>query len=132
MKASFISAVALALALASATSIASDKEYRHFKGEPAKNLSQAVHNLTEYNAKLQQLLAKDELSASDMADIHELTYTLENALQRLDDEIDMIEEQLEAVHLGSEAMDRERVKLLGQSYLDKMGTLLAPAHKHKD
>ncbi len=47
-----------------------------------------------------------------------LTYTLENALQRIDQEVDAMAISLEEVHLGSETLDQERVSSNGAAYLE--------------
>ena len=90
----------------------------HFSGEPSRTLEEALANLSDYNARLTELLAKDELSNSDLGTVHELSYTLENALARIDAEVDTMATSLEEVHLGSESLDRERVRLNGMAYLN--------------
>ena len=67
----------------SAGSWADTERPDHFKGEPADTLQQAVTNLSEYNARFDKLLAEDELTPMDMHEVHQLTYTLENALQKI-------------------------------------------------
>lgn len=101
-----------------------EQRYEHFKGQPAKNLDQALFNLANFNAKLEEIMAKGELSPNDMATIHQLSYTLENALQRLDEEVDTMQEVLEEVHLASESMDYETVKKQGKVYLEATGKLV--------
>lgn len=101
-----------------------EQRYEHFKGQPAKNLDQALFNLANFNAKLEQIMAKDELTANDMATIHQLSYTLENALQRLDEEVDTMQEVLEEVHLASESMDFETVQKQGKVYLESTGKIV--------
>lgn len=39
-------------------------------------------NFSEYNQRLAELLTQDELAITDLGTVHELTYTLENALNR--------------------------------------------------
>lgn len=94
--------------------LASDSE--HFKGEPANTFEQAVANFSEYNTKLEKMLAGD-LTPEAMNDIHQLTYTLENALQKLDDEINALEDTLEKVHKASERADTDTVHSAGEQYL---------------
>src|SRR5690606_36410688 len=77
-----LSALLLGLFLAG-HSLASER-YEHFKGQPSENLPQALHNLAEYNQKLQALLAKPAFDEHDLHEVHALTYTLENALGRID------------------------------------------------
>ena len=101
-----------------------DQRYEHFKGQPAKNLDQALFNLANFNAKLEDIMAKDELTPNDMATIHQLSYTLENALQRLDEEVDTMQEVLEEVHLASESMDYETVQKQGKVYLESTGKIV--------
>jgi low affinity Fe/Cu permease len=101
-----------------------EQRYEHFKGQPAKNLDQALFNLANFNAKLEDIMAKDELTPNDMATIHQLSYTLENALQRLDEEVDTMQEVLEEVHLASESMDYETVQKQGKVYLESTAKIV--------
>ncbi|WP_229146145.1 DUF6746 family protein [Alcanivorax sp. 1008] len=111
------SALLTASLLLSSPSLADDPT-DHFKGKPSPTLTEAMTNFTEYNKKLEALLAQDELSAKDMHEIHVLTYTLENALQKIDDSVDELEEMLEDVHKGSEHADPDKVKKQGKGYLE--------------
>lgn len=104
------------IAFASHTT-ASDDRPDHFKGLPSANLEQALHHLSSHNEQLASALSS-ELTPAAMADIHQLTYTLEVALARLASSIETLQEQLEEVHLGSETMDTERVQTNGQRYLE--------------
>ncbi len=97
----------------------------HFEGQPAKTDEQARQNLKQYNAKLRSLLDKQELSASDLGEIHRISYTLENAVQQLDPEVDWIAEYLEAVHLASERTERDTVRKKGRAYLAASEGLVA-------
>lgn len=63
------------------------------------------------------MLAKDSLEPTDMVKVHELTYTLENALEKLREELDGLADVLEEVHVASEQMDANTVKSQGQKYL---------------
>ncbi|MEA1988017.1 MAG: DUF6746 family protein [Pseudomonadota bacterium] len=109
------------LALSSATFAS---EARHFKGEKAESLSQAVQQFSEENKKLQAILQKGTVEPKEMADIHIMTYTLENALAKLKSELDTIEELLEDVHKASEHGDTQKVLKQGQKYLEKAQTLV--------
>ncbi|EZQ18110.1 hypothetical protein QAO71_16605 [Halopseudomonas sp. SMJS2] len=119
----FAGIIALSL---SAAGWAGDSATRtaHAKGEPAETLQQAVTNMREYNAKLEALLAKDELTAMDMHEVHMLTYTLENALQKIQADLVETAEVLEEVHIASETGKPEVVKEKGQVYLQATGTLV--------
>ena len=119
--------------LVSTSALADDDErqYQHFKPEPAENLQQAIMNLNKYNAMLDEIVNGD-LSAEDMAKVHELTYTLEVALARLSKELDVAANSLEEVHLGSEQMNKQRVKGFGKDYLKTLNHLLGEHKAHHD
>ena len=89
----------------------------HFQGKEAESLAQAVSNFNKGNQRLKKLLKQASLSADDIAAIHELTYTLENALAKINADLDQLALTLEAVHLGSEDNDAERVNKEGDKYL---------------
>ena len=89
----------------------------HAKGEPSATTQQAVTNLNEYNPKLEALLAKDELTAMDLHEVHMLTYTLENALRRIQADLESTAALLEEVHIASETNKPDVVKARGQAYL---------------
>ena len=97
---------------------------QHFQGKPAETDKQARKNLKEYNGKLKALLDKEKLSASDLGEIHRISYTLENAIAQLDPEGKRIAEYLEEVHLASERADRDTVRKKGQAYLSASKGLL--------
>ena len=88
----------------------------HFKGLPAENLPEAVANFAEYNQKLADVLG-GELTNEAMVEVHELTYTLENALEKIHAEVAELVDTLEELHLASEAFDPEAVKQQGEAYL---------------
>ena len=111
----------LALSL-SATAVA-DERPDHYKGERSDTLEQAMANLVDYNGQLEAILAKDELGPEDTAKIHELTYTLENALARIESEVEALEETLEEVHVASERYEVETVRTQGRKYLDNAAKL---------
>lgn len=94
---------------------ASDVE--HFKGKPSDTLEQAVSNFSEYNNKLEKVLAGD-MTPEAMNEVHELTYTLENALGKISEELREVADVLEEVHVASEHADGNAVKKHGQKYLE--------------
>ena len=79
---SLILAATLALVPLSTPAWASGAGERgaHFEGKPSATLAQAVANFNEYNLKLKAIL-DGKVTDSDMAEVHQLTYTLENALK---------------------------------------------------
>lgn len=117
----FAAVVALGV---SAASWADSDRPAHAKGEPAETLQQAVTNLSEYNTRLEALLERDELTAKDMHDVHMLTYTLENALQKIQADLEETAAVLEEVHIASETNEPDVVKEKGQVYLQSTRTLV--------
>ncbi|MDZ7736771.1 MAG: DUF6746 family protein [Gammaproteobacteria bacterium] len=101
-----------------------DERPEHFEGKSAETLEQAVANFSEYNNKLEGLLARDELGAAELHEVHQLTYTLENALGRINKELEELEDTLEDVHLASERADAETVQRQGRIYLDTARTVI--------
>jgi hypothetical protein len=89
----------------------------HFKGLTADTLEEAVKNFSEHNQQLAATLDQGELSAADIAAIHELTYTLENALEKINAELTALTDTLEEVHVASEIADRDTVLTKGREYL---------------
>ncbi len=119
--------VVLALTLLPVSiAFADEKRPDHFEGEPSPTLDAALENLSVYNAKLQAILNKAELTATDMAEVHQLTYTIEVALERLDDEVDMMQEQVETVHVSSERMEFDQVQETGTNYLENIAKIAPP------
>lgn len=114
---SFI-ALALVLSLSQGSLAEQSPRPDHYKGEPSANLEEAVANFSEYNSRLEKILAKETLSPQDMNDIHQLTYTLENALEKMREEFSGLAEVLEEVHVASETVDTARVKANGNAYLN--------------
>ncbi|MFW2439932.1 MAG: DUF6746 family protein [Arenicellales bacterium] len=99
------------------TAINAEDRPDHYKGLPAGTLEQAVQNFSEYNRKLEALLDKEKLSASEMATIHQLTYTLEMALNKINTELATLSETLEVVHKASESVDADTTLSAGREYL---------------
>lgn len=107
----------------STISYADDSRPQHFKGLPAPDLATALNNFADYNQRLQARL-DSELSDEDLAQIHILTYTLENALETINKELAQLADTLEEVHLASETFDRERLRTNAALYLETSKTLL--------
>lgn len=113
-----------ALLAAMSASVAHAERPDHFKGIAAETAEEAYLHLAEYNQKLETLL-QGELTAEAMAEIHQITYTLENALQRLDDELEDVAESLEELHLASERNNTTVALEKGKDYLKKAGKFSA-------
>lgn len=90
---------------------------RHFSGRPAESWDQAITHLRDGKATLAELLARETLGPNDLHQVHELTYTLENALERMRGELAAMAETLEAVHVASESNDSATVARGGRRFL---------------
>ena len=101
-----------------------DDSYDHYEALESPDLDTAMDNLAKYNEKLRAILDKESLSASDVAEVHQMTYTLENAVGRIATEVDEVAEVLEEVHQASERDDRETVHSRGKAYLSNSDPLL--------
>lgn len=104
-------------ALVIAQPLFAEQRFDHFEGKPSPSLPAALSNLAEYNAQLAALLEQDTLSAEDLHRVHQLTYTLENALEKLASEGVRLADLLEEVHLASERGDKNTVATSGKAYL---------------
>lgn len=113
-----LTSIALSCLLSVALPALADERPDHYAGEPSETLEQALSNFSEYNDKLDKILSKDELSATDLNEVHQLTYTLENALEKIRSEYADLAEVLEEVHIASETTDSDSVKSKGQDYLE--------------
>jgi predicted nucleic acid-binding Zn-ribbon protein len=94
------------------------ERYRHHQGLSAETLQAAVTNFTESNGKLEKALS-GKLDDNQIQDIHQLTYTLEKALETMNKEMDTLAETLEALHKASEKIDSDGVRVHGKAYLEK-------------
>jgi hypothetical protein len=90
----------------------------HYQPKPSPTLEAALANLTEFNPKLAALLEKDSLTPEELNQVHQLTYTLEAALEKLGSEQARVAELLEEVHVASEKNDSSTVKTSGRAYLE--------------
>ncbi|MFC4257537.1 DUF6746 family protein [Marinobacter lacisalsi] len=119
---SILQCTALTATLAfSGLALATDVE--HFEGKASDTLSEAVANFSEYNHKLEAVLA-GELTPEAMNEVHQLTYTLEDAIAKMNQELDNLAETLEEVHLASESADGETVAEHGAAYIEKSRQLV--------
>ena len=117
-----IAAVFLSLTLLGGTADA-EQRVDHFKGKPSATLEQAVANFSSENDRLRVLLSKKELSPQDLIAIHELTYTLEVALAKINTEMSALSNSLENLHQASERLDETGARTHGDTYLKKVQTI---------
>lgn len=116
----YLAAAALSFGVAT---MAKAETVEHFKGESADSLEEAVTHFKRYNHQLEALLKKESMSADDVTRVHELTYTLENALAKINQELDKLAMTLEEVHVASEKYDADAVLEHGGAYMDVIKTI---------
>jgi len=97
---------------------ADDPRLDHYQGLRAETLAEALQHLVEYNAQLAALLAQSSLSLVELDAVHQLTYTIENSLERIGSEVGHLAELLESVHVSSEQGDQATVLRDGRSFLE--------------
>lgn len=106
----------------SAISVASDRP-AHFQGKESRTLSEAIANFKEANQRFAQLQSVP-LTPESMAEIHQLTYSMEVALEKIHQETTQLKAVLEEVHIASEKMDTKTVEQRGAVYLKTATTLV--------
>jgi dsDNA-specific endonuclease/ATPase MutS2 len=101
-----------------ALGVHSEERFDHYKGKPADTLEQAVANFSSHNEMLAEILARKDLDIEALVAIHEITYTLENALEKINAELEELAEVLEELHVASETANFEGTREHGKAYLD--------------
>jgi len=89
----------------------------HFEVKQVETLADAMSTFEGANEQLENYLEVGSVEPADLAHIHQLTYTLENALKMIRTELDDLAITLEEVHLASERGDSEIVIEAGNRYL---------------
>ncbi len=95
----------------------------HYEGKKPESLEEAVALFQEYNAKFEQILSQRPLSEEQLAKVHRISYTMENALGKMNSEMLSLSQTLEKIHKASEAGDSETVTSQGEAYLSTSRTL---------
>ena len=117
------------LMVASAPSWSDTDRVEHFAGESAESLDEALSHVDQYNRRLDELIAAGEVSAETSYQVHQLTYTLENALMRLEEELTAVKDTLERVHLASEANQGDVIEREGKRYLEHSARLFGASER---
>lgn len=117
------SAIAALSMLLSFGASAHDERPDHFSGKTVTTEAQARSYFSQYNQKLAALLASPELTPVQLLEIHEITYTLENALAKLPAESAKLADVLESLHLASEYANAADAKKQGEQYLQAVAAL---------
>ncbi|MFQ3578066.1 MAG: DUF6746 family protein [Verrucomicrobiia bacterium] len=121
MKTAFVLVVVAILALYPANA---EERPAHFSGKEAPTLEDALANLKEANAELAHILRKEELEGADLLRVHMLTYTIENALEKIGEEQVRLAELMEKVHVAAEMNDAQTVKTQGATFLKESAPLI--------
>ncbi len=122
-----LTAIAIAAVLgfaAFAGPATADEGVDHYEAKPSETLEQAVKNFSEYNQRLAEILKQDELTVDDLERIHQLTYTLEVALAKINEEMGDLPTTLERLHLSSEAHNAAEARGVGEVYLEIAQTVV--------
>lgn len=111
-------ALSAAIALAPSASAAEPPPPRidHYQAKHANDVEAAIVNLREANAKLAELLS-GEVSDDAMHDIHSLSYTVEESLTRIIDELKVLLDTAGDMHFATEGLKRDAVIDYGDAYL---------------
>ncbi|WP_104203287.1 DUF6746 family protein [Billgrantia saliphila] len=99
------------------------QELEQTQGQTVETLKDAVDALELRNDLLDVLMKKEELTEGDIAIIQQLTETIENALAKIDEELDNMSDQVQEVKAGAESGDAESIRENGRGYLEKYRTL---------
>jgi len=118
-----ILATALAMTVAVGAIGKADEAVDHYAAEPSETLAEAVENFVTHNNRMAEVLARDPLTVADMEEVHELTYTLEIALAKINEELGALPPVLEEVHLASEGDNPLRLRGVAGVYLEKARVL---------
>jgi len=110
-------AAALALGVA-ALPVTASEEVDHYAAEPSETLAEALENLSAYNAKVAAVMDRETLGVADMEEVHEYTYTMEQAVARIASEMEKIAVVLERVHLSSEGDNPDALRGETEVYLE--------------
>lgn len=110
---------AAAVALAGAVAGIAEERVSHYEPETSETLAQAMDNFVTYNRRMEEIIARDPLTVDDMEEVHELTYTLEVALARINEELGALPTVLEEVHLSSEGDNPARLRGVAEVYLEQ-------------
>lgn len=120
--------IAFSLALISQLPMAqADEKYSHFPALVSEDMQTALCNIKTYNQTMTALTSQANLTAQDMVKIHELTYTLENAVAYLKGSLEQVAVDLEEVHKASERLDQKTIQASGRKYLTTTSALLKPS-----
>jgi len=109
---------AAGVALCLAMPALAQEEVDHYEPVPSETFAEAVKNFNEYNARVAEVLERDELTPADMEEIHQYTYTIETALAKINETLAELPVTLERVHLASEGDNPDELRGLADVYME--------------
>ncbi|MGB0719541.1 MAG: DUF6746 family protein [Bdellovibrionales bacterium] len=90
---------------------------QHYEAQSFENVAAAKQGLIDNNAKIAELLKSETLSGAQLEKIHEISYTLENAIDTLIAEkagvqakLESVDEAVQAIHHASEDHEESHVR----------------------
>ena len=108
------------------SSVAAADDFQHYPAKPSPTVEAALCHLSSLNPVLSQLTSSEKVKLEDMVKIHELTYTLENALGTLQAALVETAERLEEVHKASERFDQKTVVEKSVEYRKLANQFISP------
>lgn len=115
--ASVIKAAVCVVGLAIACQAAIAQDHSAVEPRTAHSLADSIQRLARDHGELQDLLSRDIIHA-DLAEVHHLTYSLQETLSKIEAEVGVLQEKLKEVQLASERGEQITTKEQGQEFLD--------------
>ena len=111
------------IALGLALPATAEDDVDHYAAKPSETLEQAMDNFVTYNRRMEEVLAREPLTVQDMEEVHQLTYTIEEALAKINEELAALPVVLEEVHLSSEGDNPAKLRGVAEAYMEKAALL---------
>jgi hypothetical protein len=97
------------------TTVKADDAIDHYEGKEFKNKKEAYKTLKETSAEMAEVAASEKLDVAKMEQIHQTSYTTEDAVAYLAkknkrDDMKPLAEKLEEVHISSERHLPEKLR----------------------
>lgn len=101
------------------TALDSPKRVEHYAAEQPQNETEALAQLAAKTEAVTAIIKNGELTDSDLEAIHEVTYSLETAVDKLREtqteaseaKLDAVDEAVQALHYASENHEMAKTKL---------------------
>lgn len=121
-----IAMAVFAFASFTTTSLYAD-EIEHYEGKEFDSKKEAMKALMMTTEKMAIWAAEEDLDVAKMEQIHEISYTTENAVAYLNKKtkLDDLAEKLEAVHISSEDHEADQVRRNFILYQAELATYLS-------